>query len=260
MQLSDRLNAVLNLVVPCDCVADVGCDHGFISIEMINRGIAGRVIAMDVRSGPLSRAQEHIEQSNLQKKIDTRLSDGVDKLKNNEASAVVIAGMGGNLVIHIISAGIGKISKMEQCILQPQSEIEKVRKFLRDNDFKIVAEDMILEDGKYYPMMRAVPHFSEKKVFDSDTVNKSCIKTDEVCCDETTQKLYDCYGEYLLNERNDVLKKFLVRKKEKNVSILSKLKNNMNETELSENDRHLNRIRELYEEKKLIEEALKYWE
>lgn len=260
MQLSDRLNTVLNLIIPCDCVADVGCDHGFISIEMINRGIAGHVIAMDVRSGPLSRAQEHIEQSNLQKKIDTRLSDGVDKLENNEASAVVIAGMGGNLVIHILSDGMDKISGMEQCILQPQSEIEKVRKFLRDNDFKIVAEDMILEDGKYYPMMRAVPCFSKRKVFDADAVDELNIKTDEVCYDENTQKLYDCYGEYLLNEKNDVLKKFLVRKKEKNTSILSKLKNNISETELSKNDRHLNRIRELYEEKMLIEEALKYWE
>lgn len=231
MQLSDRLNAILNLVNPTSCVADIGCDHGFVSIELINRGIAKHVIAMDVVDGPLERAKEHVAQFGMEERIDTRLSDGLNELECDEAQAVIIAGMGGNLVIHILSEGMDKISLMEQCILQPQSEIEKVRIFLRENKFKIAAENMILEDGKYYPMMRVVPNAYEAK---------------------ENKRIYDCYGELLLREKNPVLKKFLERKLQKNHDIMVNLQR-------GNNSRHLDRIAELLEEKKLIEEALDFW-
>ena len=157
MQLSERLNTILSLVSQSKCVADVGCDHGFVSIELINRKIAENVIAMDIRQGPLMRAQEHIMQTRLSDKIQTRLSDGVAALKPGEADSLIIAGMGGNLVIHILENGKETVKDMKQCILQPQSEIQKVRKYLRENDFKIIEEKMVFEDGKYYPMMKAVP-------------------------------------------------------------------------------------------------------
>jgi len=258
MQLSDRLNAVLNLVVPCDCVADVGCDHGFIAIEMINRGIAKHVIAMDVRQGPLGRAQEHIKQWNLQNKIDTRLSDGVCNLNKGEAQSVVIAGMGGNLVIHILQGGMDKILEMGQCVLQPQSEIEKVRRFLRDSNLKIVAEDMILEDGKYYPMMRVEPFFEEKQF--SGIYNLEGSQISDQCCDETTQKIYDCYGELLLKGKNPVLKKFLLRQLNINQGILDNLLNIVNEKNNCEEKRYIDRIEELNEEEVLINKALCYWD
>lgn len=231
MQLSDRLNAVLDLVNPTSCVADIGCDHGFVSIELINRGIAEHVIAMDVVDGPLNRAKEHVAQYGLEERIETRLSDGVEGLGYEETQAVIIAGMGGNLVIHILSEGMNKISLMEQCILQPQSEIEKVRIFLRENKFKIASENMILEDGKFYPMMQVVPGAYETKEH---------------------KRIYDCYGELLLREKNPVLKKFLLRKLQKNNDILLRLQR-------ENNCRHFDRIAELLEEKKLIEEALSFW-
>ena len=140
MQLSERLNTILSLVSQSKCVADVGCDHGFVSIELINRKIAENVIAMDIRQGPLMRAQEHIMQTHLSDKIQTRLSDGVAALKPGEADSLIIAGMGGNLVIHILENGKETVKDMKQCILQPQSEIQKVRKYLRENDFKIIEE------------------------------------------------------------------------------------------------------------------------
>lgn len=298
MQLSDRLNAVLDLINPCECIADVGCDHGFISIELINREIAERVIATDVRPGPLSRAEEHIEQWNLQNKIQTRLSDGVCNLEEGEAQAVVIAGMGGNLVIHILEDGMNKILQMEQCILQPQSEIEKVRRFLRENNLKIVAENMICEDGKYYPMMRAVPSFADRMCSEdceqkvsrnsADCMEKVSKNSEDCaqevsrnssdcaekvsrnsadCMEEGTQKIYDCYGEFLLKEKNPVLKQFLLKKLATNEAIYSNLINNTGAdvnsgdiiSEINGDYKHSNRIKELLEEKKLINLALEYF-
>lgn len=75
MNLSQRLNAVIDLVSSAYCGADVGCDHGYISIELINRNIAEQMIAMDIRKGPLLRAKEHVLQYGMENKIDTRLSD-----------------------------------------------------------------------------------------------------------------------------------------------------------------------------------------
>lgn len=229
MQLSNRLNAVIALADKADCLADVGCDHGFVSVELINRGIARRMIAMDVREGPLSRAKEHIIQCNLQNVIETRISDGVTALNKNEADGIIVAGMGGNLVIHILEQGKSIISNMRQCILQPQSEISKVRKYLRENNFQIVAEDMIFEDGKYYPMMKVVP---DRKV---EAENK---------------EIFDLYGEFLLKENNSVLKKYINWQLEKKNQIIENLS--------SDNEIYNVRIKEIQKEKALALEALEF--
>lgn len=229
MQLSDRLKGVVNLVSDTDCGADVGCDHGFISIELIHRKVAGRMIAMDVREGPLMRAKEHIISRGLTDRIETRLSDGVEKLGIREADSAIIAGMGGNLVLHILENGKDIIKDMRQCILQPQSEIEKVRRYLRENNFKTVAEDMIFEDGKYYPMMKVIPGKGESR---------------------EGSRVFDCYGEMLLKDKNPVLKKFLIHQ--------LKIKNEILDNLMSQKDKHSNRIKEIELDKAILLEALDY--
>ena len=82
--------------------ADVGCDHGYVSIYLVQRGIAKSVIAMDVRKGPLSAAGANISEYGLEDLISTRLSDGVKELEKGEANAIVIAGMGGKLMERLI--------------------------------------------------------------------------------------------------------------------------------------------------------------
>lgn len=78
MELSLRMEQVVAMAETCSAAADIGCDHGYVSIELIRRKIAGTVIAMDVRQGPLSRAQEHIEREHLTGQIQCRLSDGLE--------------------------------------------------------------------------------------------------------------------------------------------------------------------------------------
>ena len=157
MKLSKRMSAVAAMVTPGNVLADIGTDHGYVPISLVQRNKIPKAIAMDINKGPLQRACEHIAMCKLENYIETRLSDGVKELKAGEADSILIAGMGGDLVITIISDGMEVCRSAKELILQPQSELERVRRFLRANKFKIVDEDMIIEDGKYYPMMKAIP-------------------------------------------------------------------------------------------------------
>lgn len=157
MQLSDRMRAVVELAQPCRCIADIGCDHGYVAMELVRSRKCRRVIAMDVNKGPLERARRNIRDYGMQDYIETRLSDGTQALRPGEADGMVCAGMGGRLMLSILAQGEELVRDMKQVILQPQSEIREVRSFLRENGFLIEQEDIICEDGKYYPMMRVLP-------------------------------------------------------------------------------------------------------
>ncbi len=156
MPLSERLTAVASMVTPGLNVADVGCDHGYLAIYLVKKGISPRVIAMDINHGPLQRADENIREAGFDGKIDVRLSNGLEMLERGEVSSIVMAGMGGPLMTDIIDRGIDICDGARELILQPQSEIEEVRHYLEDHGYRIISEDIVLEDGKYYPMMKAV--------------------------------------------------------------------------------------------------------
>jgi tRNA A22 N-methylase len=155
--LSKRLEAIASLITPGYIVADVGTDHGYIPIYQVQQNRSPSAIAMDLRKGPLQRAADHIQSCGLSDRIKTRLSDGTAALGVGEAEAIVVAGMGGELVLHILTDGEAVCRSAKELILQPQSEIAGVRRYLREHAYRIVAENMIYEDGKYYPMMRVVP-------------------------------------------------------------------------------------------------------
>ncbi len=155
MELSNRLQAVAGLVSEGLFVADVGTDHGYIPIYLLESGRNPKAIAMDINRGPLLRAREHILDHGLSDAIEVRQSDGVSALAPGEAQTVVIAGMGGALTIKILTEGEAVFRSLREFVLQPQSEIEKVRRYLNENGYRIIKEDMVLEDGKYYPMMKA---------------------------------------------------------------------------------------------------------
>ena len=149
MKLSERLELVLSFVEPGESAADVGTDHGHVPVELVRRAIVKKAVAMDVRKGPLSWATENLALAGLADKIETRLSDGVAKLQPGEADSVVIAGMGGELIIKILENGRHMWDSVSQWVLSPQSEIFKVRRWLLENGFEIRREDMLFDDVKY---------------------------------------------------------------------------------------------------------------
>ncbi len=193
VELSARMQALVDMVSMGSVVCDVGCDHGFVSIYMIQKGIAPKVYAMDVGIGPLDRAKEHIAQYQLEDFIETRLSDGLEKLRIGEADCMLCAGMGGPLMQRILTEGREKVHAMKELILQPQSEIQGFRRFLREEGYQIIRENMIYEEGKYYPMMKVVP---------------SRVET-SLAMDAEEQILWDTFGEFLLKEKNTVLEQYL---------------------------------------------------
>ena len=132
VKISNRLMTAAALVTQGYTLADVGTDHGYIPIYLLQQKKIPAAIAMDINEGPLERAKEHIALYGLQAYIQTRLSDGVAALKPGEVEAVLIAGMGGGLVIHILKDGEKVCQSAKELILQPQSEIERVREFLRE--------------------------------------------------------------------------------------------------------------------------------
>ena len=208
VKLSQRMKAVAAMVTPGHVLCDVGTDHGYVPIALIQKQLIPRAIAMDINPGPLERAKEHIGLYELGEYIETRLSDGVAALQEGEAESIVVAGMGGELVIHILTEGEAICRKAKELILQPQSDIWKVRRFLRENKYQIVDEDMVFEEGKYYPMMKVVP-VEKDEMWDR-------IREDYIMpC--------DIYGPLLLRNGNPVLRRFLVNQHKQFASILQGL-------------------------------------
>ena len=117
------MQAVAAMVTFGGMLADVGTDHGYIPIALMEQHRIRGAIAMDINEGPLTRAKEHISSAGLEEYIQTRLSDGVQALKVQEADSILIAGMGGELVVHILGEGEEVSAAAAVLILQPQSEI-----------------------------------------------------------------------------------------------------------------------------------------
>ena len=155
IKLSKRLAMVASFVPKGSRIADIGTDHGYLPICLVEQGICPGAVAMDVGRGPLGRANAHIREHGLSGVIETRLSDGLARLRPGEADTVVMAGMGGQLVIHILENGRHMWESLENLILSPQSDLAQVRRWLEENGFQIEREDMVLDEGKYYTAMLA---------------------------------------------------------------------------------------------------------
>lgn len=208
MQLSKRLHAVASLVTPGNKVADVGCDHAYTSIYLVEKEIANKVIAMDVNQGPIDRAKDNIEKYGYSNQIETRRSNGLEKLRENEADTILIAGMGGALTIQILEEKQELVEQVNELILQPQSEINKVRDKIQDLGFVIIRENMVKDDGKFYMMMKAIA--------------KGMVSEPERY--ELTRKEHYYYGRLLLEEKHTILKEFLLWELELCENILSTLR------------------------------------
>ena len=154
MQLSLRLAAISKMVHGGNRLVDVGCDHGYLPVYLVLNKKIPSAIAMDVRKGPLLRAKEHVQQYGVSDYIELRLSDGLSALKAGEGDTLVIAGMGGPLMERILTEGKQVLDSFQELILQPQSDVCHFRHFIREQGWEIREEELILEDGKFYPMMR----------------------------------------------------------------------------------------------------------
>lgn len=201
MELSARLAMNAELVPENSRVADIGCDHGYVSIYLAREKNC-RCLAMDVNRGPLQAAGRNIRAAGFEEEIRCRLSDGLSALRPGEVDTLLIAGMGGMLICKILSdhpdilAGIGIL------VLQPQSDVPKVRKTLHSLGYYIQRESCCVDHGKFYLAVRALCGREETPY---------------------TEMEYE-YGRVLLSEGNPLYREYLISERKKMQQILCRLK------------------------------------
>ena len=268
IKLSKRLLTVANMVTKGSVVADIGTDHGYLPIYLVQNNISEHVIAMDVNKGPLNKALLNIGQLHLENKIDIRLSDGLDNLEKDEANTVTICGMGGKLIAKILECGKNKISQDIELILSPQSEIQLFREYLLQNGYRIVKEDMIIDDGKFYVIIKCFLNIEIRKSetvlcktnqieanqIEANQIESIQVETNQIEVNKVeTNQVEVKYGKYLLEHKNDILKQYLMREQKG----FLKIRENVDKcnSELAEE-----RIKEIDYELSCIKEGLNYYE
>lgn len=228
MELSKRLNWILNIMDKCDVIMDVGTDHGYIAIELIKRNLADKVIASDINKDPLNKAKLNVSLEGLSNKIELRLGGGLTPVKENEVNGVLIAGMGGNLIRDILENDVKKVKNMDYLVLQPAQNPEVLREYLYISDYEIIDEDVCFDEGKYYEVFK--------------------VKYKE----NNSTKLENIFYEVspmLLNKKSDVFKDYLYEKIDKYKKVKSFIKDNT--------EHALSRKKELDSKIEIIENLLK---
>lgn len=155
MKLTPRLQTIAEKVDKGSIVADIGTDHGYIPIYLIENGISTKAIAADINKGPLDNARKQILLYNYQDKIETRLGNGLDVITLGEIDTIIIAGMGGLLIRDILTDNLATAKNAKKLILQPMVAQADLRKWLVDNGFKIIDEQLAKEGHKYYEILVA---------------------------------------------------------------------------------------------------------
>ena len=152
--ISKRLELVASFVPQGAILLDVGSDHAYLPIELVERGQIEAAIAGEVVDGPYQSALKNVEAHGLKEKIQVRLANGLAAFEEeDQVSVITIAGMGGRLIATILEEGLDKLSGVERLILQPNNREDDLRIWLQDHEFQIVAESILEEAGKFYEIL-----------------------------------------------------------------------------------------------------------
>ena len=152
--ISKRLELVASFVPQGAVLLDVGSDHAYLPIELVERGQIEAAIAGEVVDGPYQSALKNVEAHGLKEKIQVRLANGLAAFEEeDQVSVITIAGMGGRLIATILEEGLDKLSGVERLILQPNNREDDLRIWLQDHEFQIVAESILEEAGKFYEIL-----------------------------------------------------------------------------------------------------------
>jgi tRNA (adenine22-N1)-methyltransferase len=201
MNISDRLMKIANMVHRCNSMADIGTDHGYIPIFLVKKGICDSAIASDINKGPVQKALKNVELYGLKDKIQCRLGGGLKTLKPNEVETAVIAGMGGHLIVSILEDSRSVAHKMQSLVLQPVQHVEVLRKYLYENGYGILSEDLCFDEGKYYEIIK-VRYDGKKRVL---------------------EEIYYEISSQLIEKKHPLLQEYILHKINKNTIIVDNI-------------------------------------
>ena len=152
--ISKRLETVASFVSQGAVLLDVGSDHAYLPIELVEKGHIKRAIAGEVVVGPYQSAVKNVKEHDLVEKIQVRLANGLAAFEEDDhVSVITIAGMGGRLISTILQEGIDKLANVKRLILQPNNREDELRSWLQDHGFQIIAESILEETGKFYEIL-----------------------------------------------------------------------------------------------------------
>ena len=213
--LSDRLMKIANFVRKGTSVLDVGTDHGYIPIYLVENDISKDVIASDISSDSLNKTVEIVKKKSLEKFIDSRVGDGLQVIEPFEVKGVIMAGMGGVLIEKILKKDKRITDSIDYFIFQPMIAAKELRKYLIENNFTIVDEELSRDGDKFYEIILA-----EK--------GKQSLKED----------IYYEISEKLIEKNHPLLKEFIKNKIKLASFVIDELKD-------KKSDRSLRRYKEL---------------
>ncbi|WP_411683040.1 tRNA (adenine(22)-N(1))-methyltransferase [Clostridium thailandense] len=201
MEISLRLKTIASMVDSCECVADIGTDHGYIPIYLVKNDICSKAIASDINKGPVEKAKINVKLEGLENKIQCRLGGGLTTIKSEEVQGIVIAGMGGNLIRDIIEDGIDVFKKAKFAVLQPVQNPEVLREYIYTKGYKIIDEELCIEDNKLYEIVK-------------------------ICYDRKTEDIDSIYyeiGKTLIEKRHALANRYIEMKIERYIKILENI-------------------------------------
>ena len=281
INISERLKCVAGLVNKGARVADIGTDHAYLPIYLVQNGISNKVYACDVRKEPLRRAKLHIDEYGLSDKITTQLCDGLKGINKGDVDTVTICGMGGKLMKNILKAGIDKLGDNTQLVLSAQSELRDFRKYLLETGIYIKSEHMLLEDGKYYFIFDCVYNTQDEYYLNVTNIQQNNIyehaavagdiHNNNIHNNDSHMEDYDKedndkkkitayaeeelrYGRYLLDNKSEVLYEYLNKELTSCNNIRNSLINNKEQSISIES-----RIHAIDEDIAVINKALGRW-
>ena len=168
MKLTDRLLKIASLVTEGKRVADIGTDHGYIPVYLLNQGKVPYAILADVNKGPLENARGEVRHNKLLDKVNLRLGSGIEVLEKGEVDEVIIAGMGGILISELLEAKLEVAHSVDKLILQPMQAQNELRKYLLNNGFEILDEVLVKEDFRIYEII--IAKYTGKNTVVSDDI------------------------------------------------------------------------------------------
>ena len=153
-RLSKRLRAVAAFVQQGSRLADVGSDHAYLPLFLVEKGIIDYAVAGEVVQGPYQSALTNVAQAGKEKLIQVRLANGLSAIESSDQiDTITIAGMGGRLIADILEAGMDKLAGVQRLILQPNNREDELRTWLEAHGFQIVAEELVTENHKFYEIL-----------------------------------------------------------------------------------------------------------
>lgn len=195
MELGPRLKAVADFVPPGSIMADIGTDHAYLPVYLVEKGIVPKAIASDNKEGPCEAARKTVATHGLTKNIEVRIGDGLATISAGEITAFAIAGMGGLTMLSILEAAphILESSELNAMVLQPQTDSDAVRQWAEKHGWGIVAEELVEEGNKLYEIMRLVRKPGYKYSGKSYEIGHELVRTKHPLLQKKLLKMMKAY-------------------------------------------------------------------